>query len=363
MHVKRALRGWRAATLRAAAVALAAAALPGCGATYLLQAARGQAELMSRRVPLERAIAQADALPGEAAAARRATLERLRDAREFASRELGLPDNDSYRSYADLGRPFVVWNVVATPEFSVAPRRWCFPVAGCVAYRGYFRERAARTYAARLARRGDDVTVGGVAAYSTLGRFADPLVSPMLRLGADAAVATLFHELAHQVVYVRDDTAFNEAFAVAVERAGFERWLAHRGEQPSAARRDREQRQQRFVAAVEAARRDLAALYARPLGAEAMRVAKLARLAELTRELRTVEAEYGGRAGFSRWLEIGLNNAHLASVASYWQCVAGFERELAAVGGDLRRFYARVRELALAPLAVRRELLCEPPPR
>jgi predicted aminopeptidase len=185
----------------------------------------------------------------------------------------------------------------------------------------------------------------------------------MLRLGVDEAVATLFHELAHQVVYVRDDTAFNEAFAVTVERAGFERWLAYRGESPSPARQQRDLRQRRFVAAVERARRDLAVLYARPLGASAMRVAKQARLAELVAELRALEAESAGRAGFSLWLEVGLNNAHLASVASYWECVAGFERELAAVGGDLRRFYARVRELAKEPAAARRARLCAPAPR
>ncbi len=363
MHGKRALCARRAAAARLLLIALVLGSLSGCGAPYLLQAARGQAELMSRRVPLERAIEQAGQSSGEVALTRRQTLERLREAREFAVRELALPDNDSYRSFVDLERPFVVWTVVATPEFSVTPHRWCFPVAGCVAYRGYFSERAARRYAARLARRGDDVTVGGVPAYSTLGRFADPVVSPMLRLGVDDAVATLFHELAHQVVYVQDDTAFNEAFAVTVERTGLQRWLAHRGEWQSPARQERERRQRRFVAAVEGARRDLASLYARPLDAVAMRVAKQARLAELAAELRALEAEAGGRAGFSRWLELGLNNAHLASVASYWQCVAGFERELAAVGGELHRFYARVRELAREPASARRARLCEPTPR
>ncbi len=342
---------------------LVACALSGCAAPYLLQAARGQAELMARRVPLERAIAQAEGLGGEAATRRREALVRLRDAREFAVRELGLPDNDSYRSFAELDRPFAVWSVVATPEFSVVPRRWCFPVAGCVAYRGYFRERAARAYAARLARRGDDVAVGGVPAYSTLGRFADPLTSPMLRLGVEEAVATLFHELAHQIVYVRDDTAFNEAFAVTVERAGLERWLASRGEPLSPARRERAQRQQRFVQAVERARRDLAALYARRLDRATMRAAKQARLAELTVELRALETDSGARTAFARWLELGLNNAHLASVANYWQCVAGFERELAAVGGDLPRFYDRVRGLARESAAARRARLCEPGPR
>lgn len=362
MHGKRAHRGWRAGARRGArlgAMLLVAAMLAGCGAGYLLQAARGHSELMSRAEPLDRAI--------ERHAALREQLLQLREAREFASRELGLPDNASYRKWADIQRPFVVWSVVAVPEFSVQPREWCFPVAGCVAYRGYFDERAARTTAARLARRGDDVTVGGVAAYSTLGRFADPIVSSMLRGGTEDAIGTLFHELAHQVVYVPGDTAFNEAFAVTVEQAGLARWVA-RARPPGApdetaavaARRARLELQHRFVAAITRARADLAALYARPLAPEPMRVAKQERLLALGAQLRDIEVAAGRRAGFSRWVELGLNNAHLASVATYWQCVAGFERELAAVGGELPRFYARVRELSRLPVAERRALLCAP---
>jgi predicted aminopeptidase len=361
MHGKRGQRRWRAGARQGArigALLLLAATLSGCGAGYLLQAARGHSELMSSRVPLERAIERHEAL--------RAQLTQLREAREFASRELGLPDNASYRSWADIQRPFVVWSVVAVPEFSVRPREWCFPVAGCVTYRGYFNEREARGYAARLARRGDDVTVGGVAAYSTLGRFSDPIVSSMLRGGVEDAIGTLFHELAHQVVYVPGDTAFNEAFAVTVEQAGLARWVA-RARPPGApdeaaavaARRARLELQQRFVAAITRARADLAALYARPLAPAPMRIAKQERLLALGAELRAIEAAAGRRAGFSRWIELGLNNAHLASVATYWQCVAGFERELAAVDGELPRFYERVRELARRPPAERRALLCE----
>jgi predicted aminopeptidase len=353
MHGKRAHRRWREGARLGAALALAAA-LSGCSAGYLLQAARGHAELMSRSVPLERAIEQHAPL--------RAQLTQLRAAREFASRELGLPDNASYRSWADIGRPFVVWSVVVVPEFAVQPREWCFPVAGCVAYRGYFRERAARAFAAGLARRGNDVTVGGVAAYSTLGRFADPLVSSMLRGDVEDTIGTLFHELAHQVVYVPGDSAFNEAFAVTVEQAGLARWAARAGaadeSAAAGARRARLELQQRFVAAITRARADLAVLYARPLEAAPMRIAKQQRLLALGAELRAIEAAAGRRAGFSRWMELGLNNAHLASVATYWQCVAGFERELVAVDRDLPRFYARVRELARRPEAERRTLLC-----
>src|SRR5207248_938924 len=190
----------------------------------------------------------------------RAHLEEVHAAREFASRELGLPPGGSYGSDADIGRPYVVWKVVAAPEFSVSPKRWCFPVAGCVAYRGYFREQRAREFAAALAVRGFDVSVDGVPAYSTLGRFADPVLSSMLRYGDDELAATIFHELAHQLLYVRDDSEFNEAFATTVEDAGLERWLTQQG----ASRRLQQLRErQAHAAACELARQPRAVRHAR----------------------------------------------------------------------------------------------------
>ena len=201
---------------------IAGAVLPLSGC-YLLQAAGGQMEISAKREPIAEVIADA-ATPPQL----RARLEYVANARDFASRELGLPDNESYRSYADLDRPYVVWNVFAAPEFSVEPRRWCFPIAGCVVYRGYFSEEAAQHYASRLRRRGDDAAVGGVAAYSTLGHFKDPVLSTMLGWSDAQLAATLFHELAHQVVYVPGDSEFNESFATVVEEAGLERWLTER---------------------------------------------------------------------------------------------------------------------------------------
>ena len=191
-----------------------------------MQAASGEWHVLHERVPIDTVLAD----PHTPAAVRE-HLERVRAAREFASQELGLPDNNSYRSYADIGRPYVVWNVVAVPEFSVAPKRWCFPVAGCVAYRGYFHEQSARDFALGLEEQGLDVAVDGVPAYSTLGKFADPVLSSMLRYGDDELAAIVFHELAHQLLYVRDDSEFNEAFATTVETTGLERWLAHQGQQ------------------------------------------------------------------------------------------------------------------------------------
>src|SRR5437879_3952398 len=210
---------------RALLTALLFATLPGCGTTYLIQAASGEWHVLRARKPIDAVLADPHT-PQTV----RDRLTEVRAARDFASRELKLPDNRSYRSYADIGRPYVVWNVVAAPEFSVNPKRWCFPVAGCVAYRGYFSERRARAFAAGLAKRGFDVALAGVPAYSTLGKFADPVLSTMLRYGPDELAAIIFHELAHQLLYVADDTEFNEAFAVTVEDAGLERWLRFNGQ-------------------------------------------------------------------------------------------------------------------------------------
>ncbi len=196
----------------AALLALVASLQTGC---YLLESARGQLSLMSRREPIARVIERPATPP-----ALRAQLEEVTAIRDFASRELGLPDNGSYRSYADVGRPYVVWNVVAAPEFSVDARQWCFPIVGCVAYRGYFIERRARSFAAALRRQGFDVSVGGVAAYSTLGHFDDPILNTMVGWDDVELAAIVFHELTHQLLYVSGDASFNEALATTVEEEG-----------------------------------------------------------------------------------------------------------------------------------------------
>jgi predicted aminopeptidase len=340
---------------------LALPGLAGCGTTYLLQAARGQWQVMAERRPIERVLAD-PATP----AALRQQLAEIQQARRFASQELGLPDNRSYTTYADLGRPFVVWNVVATPEFSVEPLQWCFPVAGCLAYRGYFREAAARRYAERLRAAGHDVALGGVTAYSTLGRFADPVLSSMLRYGDLEVIGTLFHELAHQQVYLPGDSSFNEAFAVTVEQEGLARWLRSRGREAEIDEYHRRRAVQlELVMLMRQARERLAAEYARPaVDAAARRAAKQRLLDELATELRALQQRLGPRrgAGIGTWLERGINNAHLASVATYWDCVGGFEQVLAAQGGSLPAFYAEVARLAKLPAATRHERLCRAVP-
>lgn len=344
-------------SLRLALGALLLAMLQGCGTLYVAQAARGQWSVMRQRQPIERLIAD-DRTPESL----RARLTEVSAARDFASRELHLPDNGSYRTYADLQRPYVVWNVVATPEFSIQPRKSCFPIVGCVAYRGYFNEQSARRYAERLRRRGYDVVVGGVPAYSTLGRFADPVLNTMLGYGDTELAAIIFHELAHQVVYVAGDTEFNEAFAVTVERAGLERWLKHRGrESQLESFKARRARQVEYIALFTRTRAKLAALYASKLPEDEMRARKKEIFAALEHQMRELEKAHGVPSPYGAWLKEGLNNAHLASVATYFNCVPGFERLLASVDGDLQAFYSAVRELAGKPRAERHKAVCTAP--
>jgi len=334
----------------------ACALLPGCGTTYLLQAAGGEWRVLRARVPIERLLADPHT-PAEL----RARLTLVQSAREFAARELGLPDNRSYRTYADIGRPYVVWNVVAAPEFSVQPRRWCFPVAGCVAYRGYFREQRARAFAASLAVRGFDVAVDGVPAYSTLGRFADPVLSSMLRYGDDDLAATLFHELAHQLLYVRDDSEFNEAFATTVEDVGLERWLEHQHEAlRMQAFRDEQALDEQFVSLLARSRARLSRLYASGVAREEMRTGKAQILNELVADIHALEQRTGlGLPLYETWIGAGLNNARLAAVATYYDCVPGFMQMLKEQDNDLPRFYAAVRQLAKQPRAERHARLCK----
>jgi predicted aminopeptidase len=292
----------------------------------------------------------------------RAQLRAVTDIRDFASRQLGLPDNGSYRSYADLSRRYVVWNVVAAPEFSVLPKEWCYPIVGCVAYRGYFNEARARRYAARLRAQGLDVTVGGVAAYSTLGHFNDPVLSTMMGWNDVELAAIIFHELTHQLLYVPNDSSFNEALATTVEEVGVRRWLHARDRDPDMAAHLLQQ--QHYVEVVDLlarTRAELAALYVSGLAPPQLRDKKHAAFDALRASFAELRARWGGHAPFESWFSDDLNNAHLAAIATYFTCVPGFQRELAAVGGDLTAFYARVRALAKLDKEKRDAIVCGAP--
>ena len=332
-------------------VALIAVSSSGC---YVLQSVQGQLALMSKRRPIARLI-EAPSTPRTL----RSRLEAVAAIRDFASRELGLPDNGSYRSYADIGRPYVVWNVVAAPEFSVDARQWCYPIVGCVAYRGYFVESRARRFAARLGGEGFDVTVGGVAAYSTLGHFDDPVLNTMMGWNDVELAAIIFHELTHQLLYVADDSSFNEALATVVEEEGVRRWLSSQGRGADLRRHlVQQQRYRQVVGLLCATRNELRTVYAAGLGAAQMRERKRAAFASLHSALAALEAQWGADAPRGGWVPGDLNNAYLASVATYYSCVPGFERELTAVGGDLPAFYARARVLARLDRARRDAAVC-----
>jgi predicted aminopeptidase len=320
---------------------------------YYSQAAWGQTRILLARRDVVKLVADPhtpETLRGQ--------LETVLELRRFAVGELHLPDNGSFRTYVELPprddgsrRRAVVWNVVAAPELDTSPVVWCFPVAGCVSYRGYFSRKRARKYADRLGRKGYDVAVSGAAAYSTLGWFEDPLLSTVVDYPEVDLAGLLFHELAHQVVYVKDDTGFNESFATAVELEGVRRWLDAGGGDPAEldAYRERKQREDRYVELLLGTRDRLREVYA---AAEADDW-KRERKREVLGELRQSAAAYGRR------FERQQNNADLASVGAYHDLVPAFAALLAREDGDLEAFYAASRRLAELDAAAREGALRE----
>lgn len=330
--------------------------MAGCARTgYYLQSVRGQMDLLSRRVDIEELLEDPATAKGL-----RARLITLSEIREFASAELGLPDNRSYRSYADVGRPYVVWNVFAAPEFSVNPQTWCFLFVGCISYRGYFSEERAQEFAAGLAAGGTDVYVGGIAAYSTLGRFNDPVLNTMLG-GDDVYLAGLiFHELSHQQLYIKDATAFNEGFATLVEEEGVRRWLASRDDEQSWAKwRRRADRREQFNEIVALARERLAELYASEMDTVQMRAKKKTIIEQLRADHQRLRKVWGGYSGYEAWFQGPLNNAQLGSVATYRMLVPAFRALLIESDQDLSVFYQRAREIGELPAAERERSLAE----
>ena len=324
--------------------------LSGC---YVAQAAHGQYEVIRRSRPIDRVVADPHTDAGT-----RTRLELVASVRQFAADSLGLPDGRSYRTYADLGRQDVVFNVVATPEFSVVPRRWCFPIAGCVAYRGYFDEQRARDFALKLSLQGNDVIVGGVPTYSTLGHLPDPVFAPMLQWRDARLAGTIFHELAHERLYVAGDSEFNEAFASVVEEEGVRRWLEaiDRTEDLDrfALAADRETD---FARLLRDTRSRLAKLYRSELDVDDMRVEKQREFGRLKFEYEQLRKRWGGYAGYDHWFSRPLNNADLAAIATYRDCMPGLQKELDAAG-SLPKFYERMDEVARMSTKRRHEALC-----
>ena len=378
----------------------AAALLGGCSLPYYWQAVTGQLSLLNKRVPIETVIEDP-----ETSEETREALNRVLEIRRFAVDELGLPDNRSYATYVDLdgngagsesigagsestgggsesigggsestgadfgsdtadtgagnarqGRNSAVWTVVAAGEFSIDPRTWCFPFAGCVSYRGYFNEGAARRFAARLEDEGLDVLVGGASAYSTLGYFADPVVSTMIAGPDYRLVEVLLHELAHQKFYLKGDSDLNEAFATAVAEYGTRRWLMQSGDAGGLdAYEGQSLIQTQFAELIGRQRERLRAIYAGSEPAEAKRRAKAAAFDALRSEYAALKPAWEGRANYDAWFSRPLNNADIASVATYRYWVPGLLWLLESRGLDA--FYEEVETLTALDTEQRRQRL------
>jgi len=288
---------------------------------------------------------------------RLALTQRIRD---YAIAELKEPDNASYRRYADLHRNAAVWNVVAAPELSLTLKTWCFPVVGCVGYRGYFDQAKAEAFADELKRDGLEVSVYPVPAYSTLGAlpgdfFSDPLLSTFIRFPEGELARLIFHELAHQVAYASGDTEFNESFATAVERIGGSRWL--RDHASAQAREEYEQydgRRRDFRALTQRYRQRLDTLYKSDATDEVKRQGKAQLMAELRRDYEAMKASsWGGYSGYDGWFARA-NNASFGVLAAYTELVPSFEKLFERDGGDFQRFYADVKRIAALPTKVDR---------
>jgi len=326
-----------------------------CGCTslgYYAQAAQGQFSLLYKAKPINEWLS--DSLVNESI---KTKLRRVQEIREFALRELGLPDNASYKNYADLKRPFVVWNVVATREFSLVPEQWCFPVAGCVDYRGYYDNEAALSFAVDLRKKGLDVRVTGVPAYSTLGWFNDPVLSTFIHYPEPEVARLIFHELAHQVAYAAGDSPFNESFATAVEEVGLSRWLdAHGDDIMRDSYRIYRGRRDEFLSLLNKYRLQLEATYQQPISDDEKRLRKSGLMQSMQTDYSVLKQTWGGYSGYDRWFNEPVSNAHFALIATYNDLVPEF-KALMAEQKNLDAFYKAVKVLAESDAYTRRQML------
>jgi predicted aminopeptidase len=329
--------------------------LAGCETLgYYTQSARGHLELMhaARDIP---ALLEDPDTPQSL----KCKLQRSQQLRQFAVTQLALPDNDSYTRYSDVGRDALVWSVVAAPALGLEPRQWCYPLIGCFAYRGYFDRAQAHAYAQALTAEGWDAAVEPVPAYSTLGCFEDPLPSTVIGWAEADLAALMFHELAHQRLYARDDTAFNESYATVVEKEGVRRWLEQRAQRLGQGSdlvdswREAQRRSLEFRGLIADVRRRLVTLYASDLGRADKLAGKVEAFAALQAEYRQLKQRWGGYAGYDKWMRRDLNNAHLAGLQTYSQWVRALRHLLHELENDLDAFHRACDELAALDYAER----------
>ena len=319
---------------------------------YYLQAAKGQYNILKKRQPIAELLAS-DKLSTQ----QHLELSRILKIRDFATEQLALPENGSYRSYVALETPYPVWNVVAAPELSLTPETWCFPIAGCVSYRGYFSEEAANEFARNLQNQSFDTLVTGVPAYSTLSWFDDPVLSSFSSWPAPSVARLIFHELAHQQLYLSGDSAFNEAFATSVELAGIKQWLAAYGSDKEAEGFQRQlEREATFIDWTNSLHQQLKELYNSDLDVSAKRQQKREILAEARIHYQELKAAWDGYSGYDKWVN-SLNNARLVSLQTYRRLVPAFNALLVKNNYNFSAFYKACKELSEQPAAQRQRLL------
>ncbi|MDX8525792.1 aminopeptidase [Mesorhizobium sp. MSK_1335] len=332
-----------------------ASGVSGCTSiSYYAQSLEGHVQIMAARKNVAKLIRDPSTPK-----ALRGRLTSASAIRRFATDELALPENNSYRSYVDIGRDDVTLAVFAAPQFSLAPTTWCFPVFGCVPYKGYFSRKDALESAAELQRQGLDVYVSGVTAYSTLGWFSDPLLSTMLRQDDTHLASLIFHELAHQKVYVNGDSAFNEAFAVTVETTGTRKWLRATGNRAGLRSYEIDRKRKAdFLELISKTRDELRQVFGSPRSPEQMAAAKAATIDRLRVRYRQMrDKRWGGYRGYDAWFDSPINNAKLAATAVYGEQVPAFLRLFDLCSGDYPRFYASVRRIGNLPAPSRAEML------
>jgi predicted aminopeptidase len=322
---------------------LSAAALTGCESIgYYKQLISGQIAILNKKQPIHELIDNPDT-----SEKLKKQLRLVMDIRTFAKDELFLPVENQYLSFVELERPFAGWNMWATPEFSFTPKTWCYPIIGCAIYRGYFSKKDAFDYGQKLEAQGYDVYIGGVAAYSTLGWFDDPVFSTFIYRSDIRLAALIFHELSHHLLYVGGDTTFNESFAIAVEQESLRRWLAARDKlKASKDYKMYYRRRQQFIELVMKYRKELEALYAEDLPTSEKRHAKAALFDKLKDEYRLLKQHWGGYSGYDLWINRKLNNAKLISVSTYNDLVPAFLELLKTCNNDLKVFYKKCQNLS-----------------
>ena len=328
--------------------------LSSCGTlSYYGQSVSGQLQLLRVREDLETMLQSADTLPEL-----KNQLQRVSEIRNFASDVLGLPDNNSYRSYADIGRKYIVWNVFATPALSLQPHQSCFVIVGCLSYRGYFKKADAVAYMHRLEAEGFDVYFGGVVAYSTLGWFDDPVLNGMLERNDTNLARLIFHELAHQQLYIKNDTEFNEAFADAVALIGLEYWLeTHTTAEQKRDFEDQLTRENQFIELILSYQQKLNQLYNSPVPDEQKHLQKTTLYKELQLSYEHLRLNWGGHSEYDKWFKHKLNNAKIAAISTYQNLVPEFLAVYHATGKNMQDFFSRIEQIGKCESDQRRQLL------